>query len=489
MLAIYSIGTATNALMWVTFSPVADFSSSYFDVNLTAINCLGLAFLALYLPGSILAASVANGCGLRAAITAGSVLTCVGAAIRFGGVAIVSLGKAPPRTGFAVVLIGQSLAALGQPFFTNTPARLAGEWFGLKTRDIATAIGALFNPLGNAVGQILPSVLVSCGATSCVTSEVRGMMALMGIQLGIACVASLWTVLFLRSEPQIPPSASAAEHRKMRREAATLGVGRSTVEQARAAVARIGTDLRALLRNVEFLKLLFGFGIGLALFNALVTVLEQLVQPVFCNPDGGWEGGRKDRAQLAAGIYGATLIVAGLVGACIVGPLLDVTHAYKTALKTCLVGGCAALILLVFLLQPGLEIEIGVAFALMGFFMLPSLPAALEAAVEVTYPIVEESSTALLLLFGNTLGISITFGMQALIKLRPCWHTAPEPLGLRQLTPVSYLMFGVMAIALIIVLLFYPKYKRLEAERAKADGALGTIEESAKKGAATRLLE
>jgi hypothetical protein len=50
-------------------------------------------------------------------------------------------------------------------------------------------------------------------------------------------------------------------------------------------------------------------------------------------------------------------------------------------------------------------------------------------------------------------------------------------------------MFGVMAIALIIVLLFYPKYKRLEAERAKADGALGTIEESAKKGAATRLLE
>lgn len=34
-----------------------------------------------------------------------------------------------------------------------------------------------------------------------------------------------------------------------------------------------------LLRDREFLKLLFGFGLGLGIFNGLTTVIEQLVKP------------------------------------------------------------------------------------------------------------------------------------------------------------------------------------------------------------------
>jgi hypothetical protein len=34
-----------------------------------------------------------------------------------------------------------------------------------------------------------------------------------------------------------------------------------------------------LLRDREFLKLLFGFGLGLGIFNAVTTVIEQLVKP------------------------------------------------------------------------------------------------------------------------------------------------------------------------------------------------------------------
>ena len=33
-----------------------------------------------------------------------------------------------PAHGYAWVFVGQFLGGIGQPFFTNIPARLAGEW-------------------------------------------------------------------------------------------------------------------------------------------------------------------------------------------------------------------------------------------------------------------------------------------------------------------------------------------------------------------------
>jgi MFS family permease len=418
MLAMYSGGTMCNALMWVSFSPIADFTSRFFDVSLTLTNVLGLVFLALYLPGTMIAAAVLNADGLRAVVTLGAALTWCAAIVRFAGCCLVGFGVASPNVGYGIVLFGQILAGLAQPCFTNTPARLAAEWFGPKERDIATAIGSLFNPVGSALGQVLPSVFVSCVASPCTSVAVHGMVALTGVQLAVASAVTLWTALFLRREPALPPSSSAAERRALRRSAAAVASQSSThvqpslLERSRAAFTSIRADLCAMLRNVEFLKLLFGFGIGLALFNALVAVLEQLIQPTYCATDGTFDSGRKDAAQLHSGIYGATLIVAGLLGACVVGPVLECTHCYRTMLKLCMTCASGALTLLVFLLQPGYEVKVGVCFALMGLFMLPLLPAALESAVEVTYPVAEDSSTAVLLLFGNTLGIGFTFAMQ-----------------------------------------------------------------------------
>ena len=49
---------------------------------------------------------------------------------------------------YAVVLLGQVLGALAQPFFTNMPANIAGTWFPMSQREIATTIASIFNPLG-----------------------------------------------------------------------------------------------------------------------------------------------------------------------------------------------------------------------------------------------------------------------------------------------------------------------------------------------------
>jgi hypothetical protein len=46
------------------------------------------------------------------------------------------------------------LAAIAQPMFNSLPVVLAATWFSMSERDVATAIASLFNPLGNALGQV-----------------------------------------------------------------------------------------------------------------------------------------------------------------------------------------------------------------------------------------------------------------------------------------------------------------------------------------------
>jgi sugar phosphate permease len=52
---------------------------------------------------------------------------------------------------FAVVMTGQVLIGLGQPFVLAAPTRYSDMWFTEKGRVSATAVASLANPLGGAV--------------------------------------------------------------------------------------------------------------------------------------------------------------------------------------------------------------------------------------------------------------------------------------------------------------------------------------------------
>ena len=49
----------------------------------------------------------------------------------------------PPNLRFLVVVIGQTLAALAQPFLLCAPTKLAGVWFGANERGTANMIASL----------------------------------------------------------------------------------------------------------------------------------------------------------------------------------------------------------------------------------------------------------------------------------------------------------------------------------------------------------
>ena len=433
--------------------------------------------------------------------------------------------SAPGWAAYALLLLGQALPALAQPLFTNVPAKLAGDWFPESQRDAATVVGALFNPLGNAAGQVIPSLLVSClirqtgagsgssndgddaalgwaakealgngttaapppSATHCPANDIHGMDMLLLVQALLASASALWAVLCFQGEPPSPPSQSAAQR------AAALLVDRREGVGAGKIIAR---NSAALLRDGEFRKLLLGFGLGLAVFNSLLTLIGQLLSPLYHGEDGGTGtagSAALNQATSDAGVYGGVLIGTGLVGAAIVGPVLDRTHAYRPCLKGLFLVAVGALIFMLLQLRPDNRLPLGIGFGVMGFVMMPLLPTALETAVEVSYPVPEEYSASLLMLVGNVGGLGCTYLLQYLIALEPVYippahrHTPGGALlgGLLSLfSPAGWFLLGTVGLSSIVIFTYNGQYRRLHAEEFDTTATAATSSSSSRTTAA-----
>jgi hypothetical protein len=62
---------------------------------------------------------------------------------------------------FGLVMFGQLLIGLAQPFVLSSPTRYSDLWFSDQGRTSATALATLANPLGAALGQLVDSFLVN----------------------------------------------------------------------------------------------------------------------------------------------------------------------------------------------------------------------------------------------------------------------------------------------------------------------------------------
>ena len=426
MLAIFSTLSLLNGFLWIGFAPIEPLARSYFGVGTWAINLLSAIFMVLYAPGSLLGAYLMQRHGLRLSLVVGAALQCFGGWLRYLGTVLLH------DWGFTVLLLGQGLAGLAQPVFTNAPAKLAGEWFPSSERELATVVGALSNVVGNAVGQVVPSVMVTCDASPSADNTTRacsepaqitGMASLALLQAGLGTAALLWAALCLRAEPPTPPTRSAQERRAAR---AQLSCAASTPRlRRRASLREVRANTALLLRDAQFLLILAGFGVGLGLFNGLLTDLGQLIQPLYCRYTATASTAAANTAAAAtaatdaaaaaaatgasapppytcdiaassrdAGLYGGVMIGAGLLGAAAVGAALDATHRYKTFLKGGFVAAVGGIGFCMAQLRPANSAVLAAAFGVMGLCTMPLLPVALECAVECTYPVPELLSTS-----------------------------------------------------------------------------------------------
>jgi hypothetical protein len=162
ILAIFCSLEATNNILWVTYAPISDIVGNYFGGgaygSTTSVNMLANIFLILYLPGTGLSIFLMKYFNLKRSLEICGFLTMFGAMLRY--IAAMNRNDWGNENTYWVMLLGQAFAALGQPMFLNSPPAVASIWFPVEEREIATTIGSTFSPIGSAIGQIIPFLLV-----------------------------------------------------------------------------------------------------------------------------------------------------------------------------------------------------------------------------------------------------------------------------------------------------------------------------------------
>jgi len=351
MLVVFMLAIAVNQLLWISFAPVTGDAATFYAVDDLAIGLLSLVFMVVFIVVSIPASWVIDTCGIRVGVGIGAVLT--GA---FG------LLRGILAADYTWVLVSQIGIAVGQPFVLNAIAKVAGRWFPMRERATATGLASLAIYVGIFAGLAITPMIV-----------LRSSLPTALLAYGV--LAAAVGVLFLALAKERPPTPIGSEERSL-----------------------VFDGLKSVFRNPRFLVLLVLFFIGLGVFNAVTTWVEDIVRPRGFSID-------------QAGLIGGMMVIGGIVGAVVIPPLSDRMKRRVPFILLALAGAIPGLLGVTF--ATGYGLLLASAFVL-GAFLLSSGPLGFQYGAEITYPAPEGTSNGLLLLAGQVSGIAFIIGMDAL---------------------------------------------------------------------------
>ncbi|XP_032062341.1 solute carrier family 49 member A3 isoform X1 [Aythya fuligula] len=423
LLGVVCLLNCSNAMLWLTFAPVADKIAAYFHISLEMVNWLSIVYLLISIPFGLVATWVLDSVGLRCAVILSAGLNMTGSIIRtFSVMKFMSLGS----QNYWYLFAGQCLCALAQPLVIFSPTKLAALWFPDHQRATANMISSMSNPLGILIANVLSPILVPEG------KHIPLMLGVYAIPAVTAC--ALAAVGIHEKVPPTPPSASATN---------------STSQP-------FLTGLKMLLRNKPYIILAVCFGGGIGMFTCFSALLEQIL----CE---------KGYSNVFAGLNGALFTVFGLLGAFLLGLYVDRTRNFIESTKICFcLSALASIVFAVASRFRGQAIALAIASSVFGFFGFAMYPIAMELAVECSYPVGEGTSTGLIFVASQIEGVILMILLQALtvrVSEDPSSTCALDQDGaLDWTTPVLVLAGLCSAMACFYVIFFHTDYKRLNAE-------------------------
>jgi cyanate permease len=345
---------AINQLLWITFAPITGSAARYYGVSDLSIGILSMIFMIVYIVVSVPASWVIDTYGLRVAVGIGAALTGVFGLVR---------GLLAPS--YSLVLIAQIGIAVGQPFILNAVTKVAARWFPIRERATASGLGSLAMYLGILGGLALTPILTA-------QAGIAGMLVIFGIA---AVAAAVIFFAVVREHPPTPPCPPGQEER-----------------------ALVFDGLKQMVRKRDYILLMLIFFVGLGVFNAVTTWIEDIVRP-------------RGFSSTQAGVIGALMIVGGLVGAVVIPTLSDRARRRVPFMVLAVAGATLGLAGITFAASYWLLLL--AAFA-MGFFLLSAGPLGFQYGAEIAYPAPEGTSNGLLLLMGQVSGIAFILGMDSL---------------------------------------------------------------------------
>jgi MFS family permease len=354
MLTVYMVMVAVNQLLWITFAPITGDAAKYYAVSDLRIGILSMCFMIVYIVVSIPASWVIDKFGIRIGVGIGAAFTGVFGLVRgFAG------------TDYNWLLIAQIGIATGQPFILNAITKLAARWFPMEERATAAGLGTLAMYMGILLGMTMTPYLI-------IGSGIGGMLYIYGI---ISILTSVVFIVLIKEGPPTAPCLPEQEERSL-----------------------VYDGFKQTLRTKDFIILMIIFFIGLGVFNAVTTWIEDILRP-------------RGFTATQAGITGGLMIVGGIIGALFIPILSDKYKKRTPFIIIALVGATLGLTGITFATTYWLLLTSG---AVLGFFLLSSGPIGFQYGAEITYPASEGTSNGMLLLMGQVSGIAFIFGMDSL---------------------------------------------------------------------------
>jgi cyanate permease len=353
MLVVFMLIVAVNQLLWITFASITSDAVKFYGVSDLSIGLLSMIFMIVYIVISIPASWVIDTYGLRVAVGIGAALT-----------GIFGLMRGLTASNYTLVLVAQIGIAIGQPFILNAVTTVAARWFPVRERATASGLGSLAMYLGIFLGLGLTPLLT-------IHYQMGGMLVIYGI---VSVVAALVFFVFAKERPATPPCPEGMEVRSL-----------------------VLDGFKQMFRERNFLLLLVIFFIGLGVFNAVTTWIENILAP-------------RGFTSTQAGTAGGLMIVGGIVGALVIPSLSDRLRKRVPFIILALTGATLGLVGIAYATSYWLMLAASVT---LGFFLLSSGPIGFQYGAETTYPTPEGTSNGLLILMGQISGIVFIFAMDA----------------------------------------------------------------------------
>jgi MFS family permease len=353
VLVAFMLVVVVNQLLWITFAPITSNAARYYGVPDLSIGLLSMSFMVVYIVMSIPASWAIDTHGMRFAVGIGAALTGVFGLIR--GLAAAD---------YTLVLISQIGIAIGQPFILNAITKVAARWFPIGERATASGFGSLAIYLGILLGLALTPYLT-------IASGIAGMLIIYGI---VSAIVAITFFGLAREHPPTPPCPPDQEARSL-----------------------VFEGLKQTLRKRDFAFLMFIFFVGLGVFNAVATWIENIVGP-------------RGFSITQAGITGGLMIVGGITGALVIPSISDHYRKRIPFIVFSLAGAVMGLVGVTF--AGSYWLLLASAFVL-GLFLLSAGPIGFQYGAEVAYPTPEGTSNGLLLLMGQISGIIFILGMDS----------------------------------------------------------------------------
>ncbi len=384
-LILFSLVALVSQMLWLNFGAMGIFLQSNYKIDELTASLPILVFPVFYCLLSVNAGAMIDKKGYKPVVTFGVLLMSLGSIIRIF------------HESFAVLMIGQSIIAIAQPYVVNGISKLVADWFDSKDSGGAVGIGTGFMFIGMGVGiGVSPAIAGEDGS---------GFQMMLIIMAAITTVCSL---LFVAVVKQNKNSAS------------------STISSGGLK------DYAFLLKNKNIIILnLISFA-SLGFFNGISGYLEQmLVEQGIKSEDGG--------------MVAAALIGGGILGAFIVPMISDKIKKRKIIMILAAVGATA----LAYPVMTGNDI--GLLYALagaLGFVFLPGYAILLTSSEEEAGKDKAGASTGLIMLFGNFGGVVVVFLAPILKGDGTSW------------APAVYLCMGLLAMATLFAFMMKETFKK-----------------------------